>query len=158
MIRAFQLRTNATAVARAWGVAPTGSLGGTCNQKINEITKSHPLIISGSHHQISRHSYHGTAIHPKSTADVYVTLTSQSNESSSHDDTQTQQSTPHNSMDDNSSESACSQGIPMEDDEEDDQEEMFVTADPILGHGNIQEWGGPRRGGRLEEPTRFGDW
>lgn len=44
------------------------------------------------------------------------------------------------------------------DDEEMEQEEMFVTSDPILGHGKIQEWGGPRRGGRLAEPTRFGDW
>jgi hypothetical protein len=44
------------------------------------------------------------------------------------------------------------------DDEEMEQEEMFVTSDPVLGHGNIQEWGGPRRGGRLAEPTRFGDW
>lgn len=46
---------------------------------------------------------------------------------------------------------------PIEDDEM-EQEEMFVVADPILGLGEIQEWGGPRRGGRLEEPTRFGDW
>uniref|UniRef100_A0A7S1ZJ87 Succinate dehydrogenase assembly factor 4, mitochondrial n=1 Tax=Trieres chinensis TaxID=1514140 RepID=A0A7S1ZJ87_TRICV len=38
-----------------------------------------------------------------------------------------------------------------------EQEEMFVAADPCLGHGKA-EWGGPRRGGRLEEPTRFGDW
>ena len=44
------------------------------------------------------------------------------------------------------------------DEEEMEQEEMFVTSDPILGHGNIKEWGGPRRGGRLAEPTRFGDW
>jgi hypothetical protein len=48
-------------------------------------------------------------------------------------------------------------GDPVEDDEL-EQEEMFVTADPMLGHGKIQEWGGPRRGGSLMEPTRFGDW
>jgi hypothetical protein len=48
-------------------------------------------------------------------------------------------------------------GDPVEDDEM-EQEEMFVTADPMLGHGKIQEWGGPRRGGSLMEPTRFGDW
>ncbi len=43
-------------------------------------------------------------------------------------------------------------------DEEDDQEEMFVTSDPGLGVGTAREWGGPRRGGALAEPTRFGDW
>jgi hypothetical protein len=43
-------------------------------------------------------------------------------------------------------------------DEEEEQEEMFVMADPSLGVGSIREWGGPTRGGRLAEPTRFGDW
>ena len=38
-----------------------------------------------------------------------------------------------------------------------EQEEMFVQADISLGHNKI-EWGGPRRGGRYSEPTRFGDW
>ena len=33
-----------------------------------------------------------------------------------------------------------------------DMEEMFV--DTAMG----REWGGPRRGGRMLEPTRFGDW
>ena len=47
---------------------------------------------------------------------------------------------------------------PVEEDDEMEQEEMFVTSDPSLGLGKIQEWGGPRRGGRLAEPTRFGDW
>ena len=47
----------------------------------------------------------------------------------------------------------------VDDDDDDDmeQEEMFVEADESLGHG-MPEWGGPRRGGRLPEPTRFGDW
>ena len=46
-----------------------------------------------------------------------------------------------------------------DDDDEMEQEEMFVEAydSPSFSHG-IQEWGGPRRGGRLPEPTRFGDW
>ena len=60
-----------------------------------------------------------------------------------------------------SSGSSCSQGIPLDennDDDEEEQEEMFVVADPILGHGTRKEWGGPRRGGSLAEPTRFGDW
>jgi hypothetical protein len=43
-------------------------------------------------------------------------------------------------------------------DEEDEQEEMFVVAHPLLGLGDIREWGGPTRGGALSEPTRFGDW
>lgn len=43
-------------------------------------------------------------------------------------------------------------------DDEDDDEEMFVTSDPRLGLGIVREWGGPRRGGALAEPTRFGDW
>lgn len=42
-------------------------------------------------------------------------------------------------------------------DEDDEQEEMFVDAHQSLGHGE-KEWGGPTRGGRLAEPTRFGDW
>eukprot|EP01083_Nonionella_stella_P072442 195377_1 len=44
-----------------------------------------------------------------------------------------------------------------ENDDEMEQEEMFVRADQSLGHTKL-EWGGPRRGGRLKEPTRFGDW
>ena len=39
-----------------------------------------------------------------------------------------------------------------EEDEEDDMEEMFVSTSAGL------EWGGPMRGGRMREPTRFGDW
>jgi hypothetical protein len=46
-----------------------------------------------------------------------------------------------------------------DDDDGMEQEEMFVDAyeSPSFGHG-VAEWGGPRRGGRLLEPTRFGDW
>lgn len=52
--------------------------------------------------------------------------------------------------------------IDSDDEDEDDemeQEEMFVEAyaSPSFEHG-VAEWGGPRRGGRLPEPTRFGDW
>ena len=43
------------------------------------------------------------------------------------------------------------------DDDEMETEEMFVQAHASLGHGQV-EWGGPRRGGRYSEPTRFGDW
>lgn len=63
-------------------------------------------------------------------------------------------------------ESTCSHGISTDpnlldrdgDDEEDDETEaMFVEPDACLGTSEI-EWGGPRRGGRFAEPTRFGDW
>ena len=37
-------------------------------------------------------------------------------------------------------------------DDDDDMEDMFV--DTSMG----KEWGGPTRGGRMPEPTRFGDW
>ena len=37
--------------------------------------------------------------------------------------------------------------------DEDDYEDMFVKTT----FNNI-EWGGPLRGGKMPEPTRFGDW
>jgi hypothetical protein len=43
------------------------------------------------------------------------------------------------------------------DDTDMEQEEMFVDA-PDFFDFKIREWGGPRRGGRMPEPTRFGDW
>jgi hypothetical protein len=36
--------------------------------------------------------------------------------------------------------------------EEDEMEEMFIQGPAGL------EWGGPTRGGRRPEPTRYGDW
>ncbi|CAH0379440.1 unnamed protein product [Pelagomonas calceolata] len=42
--------------------------------------------------------------------------------------------------------------VDAEVDEDDDMEDMFV--DTNMG----KEWGGPTRGGRMPEPTRFGDW
>ena len=44
-----------------------------------------------------------------------------------------------------------------EDDDEMEQEEMFVDAHESFEF-QVPEWGGPRRGGRLPEPTRYGDW
>lgn len=44
-----------------------------------------------------------------------------------------------------------------DDDEEMEQEEMYVDPHESIGHKQ-REWGGPTRGGRLAEPTRFGDW
>mmetsp|Transcript_6882 Transcript_6882/g.6184 ORF Transcript_6882/g.6184 Transcript_6882/m.6184 type:complete len:127 (+) Transcript_6882:33-413(+) len=40
---------------------------------------------------------------------------------------------------------------PIDEDEE-DMEEMFIEGPAGL------EWGGPTRGGRRPEPTRYGDW
>jgi len=39
-----------------------------------------------------------------------------------------------------------------DDDDEDEMEDMFVQGPAGM------EWGGPTRGGRRPEPTRFGDW
>jgi len=98
-----------------------------------------------------RRQLHNSTIRRMAVSDVKVTL-----ESASSNNTK---STPTNTDDSASSGSSCSQGIPLDDEEEEEeQEEMFVTADPVLGHGTIKEWGGPRRGGSLAEPTRFGDW
>ncbi len=41
----------------------------------------------------------------------------------------------------------------IEDDDDEEYEDMFVKTN----FNNI-EWGGPLRGGRMPEPTRFGDW
>mmetsp|Transcript_29884 Transcript_29884/g.43964 ORF Transcript_29884/g.43964 Transcript_29884/m.43964 type:complete len:176 (-) Transcript_29884:279-806(-) len=99
-----------------------------------------------------RRQLHNSTIRRMAVSDVKVTLETASSNNSN--------STPTNNTDDSaSSGSSCSQGIPLDDEEEEEeQEEMFVTADPVLGHGTIKEWGGPRRGGSLAEPTRFGDW
>lgn len=43
------------------------------------------------------------------------------------------------------------------DDDEMEQEEMFVDPHESFKH-RTREWGGPRRGGRFPEPTRYGDW
>ena len=56
----------------------------------------------------------------------------------------------------NESSAACGT-VDVIDDDEMEQEEMFVDPHNSLGHGK-REWGGPCRGGRLPEPTRFGDW
>lgn len=51
--------------------------------------------------------------------------------------------------------SSC--GDKIEEDDEDELEEMeeMLVPGPSL---NQKEWGGPTRGGRRPEPTRFGDW
>ena len=56
--------------------------------------------------------------------------------------------------------SACGDVNANEDEQDIDameQEDMFVEAHESFDHTK-KEWGGPRRGGRLPEPTRFGDW
>jgi hypothetical protein len=54
-------------------------------------------------------------------------------------------------------EAACGDIDVDGDDDEMEQEEMFVEAHESFEH-KMMEWGGPRRGGRLPEPTRYGDW
>jgi Protein of unknown function (DUF1674) len=57
-------------------------------------------------------------------------------------------------------ESSCgtvNEGDDGDDDDGMEQEEMFVNPHESFQH-RVREWGGPRRGGRLLEPTRFGDW
>lgn len=44
-----------------------------------------------------------------------------------------------------------------DDDDEMEQEDMFVEPHDSFEFRTL-EWGGPRRGGRLPEPTRYGDW
>jgi hypothetical protein len=53
---------------------------------------------------------------------------------------------------------ACGSDGDNDDDDEMEQEEMYVTPHESFEFQNVSEWGGPRRGGRLLEPTRFGDW
>ena len=53
--------------------------------------------------------------------------------------------------------SSCGDVASENDDDDMEQEEMFVEAHASFGHNKV-EWGGPRRGGRFPEPTRFGDW
>lgn len=51
---------------------------------------------------------------------------------------------------------ACGDVTENQDDEE-ETEEMFVDAFEGFAHKG-REWGGPTRGGRFPEPTRYGDW
>ena len=105
------------------------------NTSCNVITNSIP----------QHRNYNTSTINLQKTDDVHVTIES---------------SKPKNTK--SSSGSSCStphlNNNNVEDEEEEEQEDMFVTSDPILGVGTILEHGGPRRGGTLKEPTRFGDW
>uniref|UniRef100_A0A7S4SSZ6 Succinate dehydrogenase assembly factor 4, mitochondrial n=1 Tax=Ditylum brightwellii TaxID=49249 RepID=A0A7S4SSZ6_9STRA len=81
---------------------------------------------------------------------VKITKTTASNDASPQED----------NIQSSSEASSCSQGFPsLDEDDEDDTEEMFVAPHPSLClDESMKEWGGPRRGGALAEPTRFGDW
>eukprot|EP00580_Thalassiosira_gravida_P000244 CAMPEP_0201606570 /NCGR_PEP_ID=MMETSP0492-20130828/5973_1 /ASSEMBLY_ACC=CAM_ASM_000837 /TAXON_ID=420259 /ORGANISM="Thalassiosira gravida, Strain GMp14c1" /LENGTH=195 /DNA_ID=CAMNT_0048070999 /DNA_START=164 /DNA_END=751 /DNA_ORIENTATION=+ len=153
---------------RALSIAPVNS-----GSSVIRGTPKQPTATTRSFRGISRpsrprqQSFRGSTAHSKSAStsasDVYVTVESGSSDDST-DERITEQSTTTSGNGEgedssSSSGSTCSQGIPdLEMEEDDDQEEMFVMADPVLGLGTIQEWGGPRRGGSLSEPTRFGDW
>jgi hypothetical protein len=52
---------------------------------------------------------------------------------------------------------SCGTTTSATDDDEMEMEEMFVKPHESFEFATI-EWGGPRRGGRLPEPTRYGDW
>ena len=107
-------------------------------------------------------SFHGSGSHlMKSMDDVHINIESGSSKNTNAEKSSSTLDSSQNSGEASSSSSggACSQGIPNDvEEEEEEQEEMFVVADPVLKMGNIREWGGPRRGGTLAEPTRFGDW
>lgn len=91
--------------------------------------------------------------HLKSTKNVHVTIESKGSTTTEHEISSS------SSNNNNNNTSPCSLGITSStEEEEEEQEEMFVIADPVLGLGNNREWGGPRRGGSMPEPTRFGDW
>jgi hypothetical protein len=46
----------------------------------------------------------------------------------------------------------------VDDDNEMEQEEMYVEPHPSFQYQHVREWGGPCRGGKYLEPTRYGDW
>ena len=50
---------------------------------------------------------------------------------------------------------ACGDVSGDDDLDDEDEEEMYTDAHETLGHA-MKEWGGPTRGGKLGEPTRFG--
>ena len=105
------------------------------NTSCNVITNSIPQY----------RNYNTSTINLQKIDDVHVTIES-SKPKNTKSSSGSSCSTPHlnNNEDDN--------------EDEEEQEDMFVTSDPILGVGTILEHGGPRRGGSLKEPTRFGDW
>ena len=53
--------------------------------------------------------------------------------------------------------STCGGDHDLDDDDEMEQEDMFVEPHESFVFRTM-EWGGPRRGGRYPEPTRYGDW
>jgi len=119
----------------------------TVHQKdINIIISCNVITNSISQYR----NYNTSTINLQKVDDVHVTIESSSN------------STPTSTT--STSGSSCStphlnnNNVEEDDEEEEEQEDMFVTSDPILGVGTILEHGGPRRGGSLKEPTRFGDW
>ena len=110
------------------------------NTSCNVITNSIPQY----------RNYNTSTINLQKIDDVYVTIESSSSNTSTNTTSSSGSScsTPH----------LNNNNVEADDEEEEEQEDMFVTSDPILGVGTILEHGGPRRGGSLKEPTRFGDW
>ena len=114
-----------------------------------KLNDSSALNTNTTNLRAARRSIHVSARQLKSVNDIHVTMESSGSNSA----------TPELSSNSSRTNTSCSQGVSSTDDEEEmEQEEMFVIADPVLGLGNNREWGGPRRGGSMPEPTRFGDW
>ena len=127
-------------------------------RSLNEIGEiklngSSALNTNTTNFRAARRSIHVSACQLKSVNDIHVTMESSGSSS------KTEHNNNNSSSSSSKSNSSCSQGITTTDEEEEmEQGEMFVIADPVLGLGNNREWGGPRRGGSMPEPTRFGDW
>jgi hypothetical protein len=115
-----------------------------------KLNDSSALNTNTTNFRAARRSIHVSTCQLKSVNDIHVTM-----ENSGSNSATTELSSNSNRK----TNTSCSQGVSSTDDEEEmEQEEMFVIADPVLGLGNNREWGGPRRGGSMPEPTRFGDW
>jgi hypothetical protein len=66
--------------------------------------------------------------------------------------------TPSTSAGSDKPTASCGTTNDADNDAEDvEEEEMFVEPHASFGV-RTREWGGPRRGGRFPEPTRYNDW
>lgn len=117
----------------------------TNNSNVSEISKYFRSSSSRLNH---RRTISNTSVtksqEDSSSSKVKVSNTSASETSNDHDEKV--------KNDDNG---ACGT---VDDNDEMEQEEMFVDPHDSFEFLNVREWNGPRRGGRLPEPTRYGDW
>mmetsp|Transcript_32736 Transcript_32736/g.49337 ORF Transcript_32736/g.49337 Transcript_32736/m.49337 type:complete len:137 (+) Transcript_32736:86-496(+) len=120
-----------------------------CSKRLpmNHLRRQHPAII------VAKEPLLQTGIHFSSSSGLrrfatskHVTVT----ESKSEDAGKEEDSEPKILK------AACGD-VTENQDEEEEEEEMFVDAFEGFAHKG-REWGGPTRGGRFPEPTRYGDW